>query len=289
MLGLLNVNKPVGITSRDVVNQVQRLVKPWKVGHAGTLDPLASGVLVLAVGKATRLIKYVQRMPKLYQATFLLGYESDTEDVSGVLQELTSAPVPTREELLAQLPKFTGEIMQRPPAYSALKVKGERAYALARKGQDVALDPRPVQVYQMELLDYEFPQFSLSISCGTGTYIRSLGRDLAQSLGTVAVMETLVRRSIGSLAVEDAVLLKTLHSEGVQKHLLPVTRAVEELPSIVLEKQFLKKVEKGQPIQLPSHCQAQEVALCDEGGDLLAILVDCGTDLWRPFPNLLAQ
>src|SRR5690606_6420881 len=137
--GLLNINKPVGQTSRWVVDRVQRLVRPAKAGHAGTLDPLASGVLVVCVGQATRLIDHVQQMPKRYRAEFLLGRTSDTEDTQGEVVELVDPPIPTHDAIIAAASQFVGEIMQRPPAYSALKVDGKRAYALARKGQAVEL------------------------------------------------------------------------------------------------------------------------------------------------------
>ncbi len=234
MLGLLNVHKPTGVTSRHVVDQVQRQVRPLKAGHAGTLDPLASGVLVVAIGKATRLMKYVQQMPKVYRGVFLLGQESDTEDVLGEIRVLPSASVPTREAVQSCLPQFLGEIQQEPPAYSAVKVKGERAYARARKGESFSLAARPVQIHELQLEAYEFTRMELSITCGSGTYIRSLGRDLARALGTGAVMESLVRCAIGSFTLSEAVLPETLDGEGWEAHVLPAKRAVESLPRVVL-------------------------------------------------------
>ena len=289
MLGLLNVHKPVGVTSRDAVTHVQRLLKPLKVGHAGTLDPLASGVLVIGIGKATRLMKYVQRMPKLYRASFRLGFESDTEDILGQVRQVPETSVPTHDQILERLPRFIGEIQQRPPAFSALKVKGQRAYALARKGQDVVLEPRPVQVYDIQLEHYAFPQLQLTISCGTGTYVRSLGRDLAQDLGTAAVMESLVRCSIGSFKLDQSLTLDSLGRQEISRHLLPAGRAVEDLPSVVLEQDLLDKVELGQLIQLPPSSQGPEIALRDRDNNLLAILVESGSGCWRPSPNLIAR
>src|SRR3954463_11650952 len=134
MFGFLNIDKPAGMTSRDVVNQVQRALRPLKVGHAGTLDPLATGVLVIAVGQATRLVQYVQRLPKTYRGTFLLGRRSDTEDVDGQVVELIDAPTPSLPALESAAQQFIGTIQQRPPAYSALKIAGQRAYELARRG-----------------------------------------------------------------------------------------------------------------------------------------------------------
>ena len=191
--GLLCVNKPVGMTSRQAVNVVQRLARPAKVGHAGTLDPLADGVLVVGVGSATRLLEYVQQMRKRYVGTFLLGRSSPTEDTEGQVTECPDAPVPTLDEIGSAAARWTGRIAQRPPAFSALKVAGRRAYDLARRGKLPQLAPRPVDVFQIEIRRYQYPELVLNVECGGGTYIRSLGRDLAESLGTAAVMSALTR------------------------------------------------------------------------------------------------
>ena len=145
MLGFLNVHKPVGCTSRDVVNTIQRILKPLKVGHAGTLDPLASGVLVVAVGSATRIIDLVQQQPKVYEATFRFGVFSPTDDLEGELEE-NAGPIPPRDRVIETLPRFIGEIQQVPPAFSAIKVAGKRAFDLARQGREVNLQPRPVTI-----------------------------------------------------------------------------------------------------------------------------------------------
>ena len=185
--GLFNVNKPTGLMSRRVVDHVQRLVRPAKAGHAGTLDPLASGVLVVGVGPATRLIDYVQRAAKRYTATFLLGRESDTEDVEGIVKDWNDPPTPTLDEIQQAAKQFVGEIQQRPPAFSALKVKRQdgksvRAYELARSGEAVDLKPRPVTIHDIQIQDYEYPELTLDVRCGSGVYVRSLGRDLAASM-----------------------------------------------------------------------------------------------------------
>ena len=203
--GFLNFNKPPGKTSRWVVDQVQRLVQPAKVGHAGTLDPLATGVLVVASGSATRLIDYVQQMPKRYRADFLLGCTSPTEDVDSEVVPLENPMVPTRDEIETAIPAFLGEILQSPPAFSALKVGGRRAYSLARAGQAVELKPRPISIHCLKVLSYEYPRLQLEIECSSGTYVRSLGRDLAEKLGTGAVMSALVRTAIGIFRVEDSI------------------------------------------------------------------------------------
>src|SRR3954465_13086591 len=159
--GVLNVHKPKGITSRDAVDRVERLVRPAKAGHAGTLDPLATGVLVICVGQATRLIRFVQRMPKRYLATFLLGQTSETHDIEREVAGIPNAIVPTCEAIERLLPQFMGDIQQRPPAHSAIKIGGRRAYKLARKGADFELAPRTVTIHQINLLRYEYPELKL--------------------------------------------------------------------------------------------------------------------------------
>src|SRR4051812_33252391 len=161
--GLLNLNKPIGVTSRDVVDRVSRPLRKVKVGHAGTLDPLASGVLVICVGQATRLIQYVQRMPKSYRATFLLGKRSATDDTEGPLENVLHATAPSRDILDVALSRFVGEISQLPPAHSAVKLAGRRAYELARRGIEVRLQPRTVTIHRIALLRYAYPELSLEI------------------------------------------------------------------------------------------------------------------------------
>ena len=271
--GLLNLNKPSGITSRRAVDRVGRLGRRLKIGHAGTLDPLASGVLVLCVGSATRLIEYVQRMPKRYSATFLLGRESPTEDIEGDIVELVDPPIPSLEGIQRAAKSLTGEIRQRPPAFSALKIAGQRAYDLARKGQEVDLEPRTIVVYRIEVVGYEYPELRLDIECGSGTYVRSLGRDLAESLGTAAVMSALVRTAIGGFRVQEALDLESLTTDNWTQHLLPPQRAVEALPQVTLADAEVRRVRSGQAIRcdgLPP--DAGEIAALDVSGRLVALL-----------------
>ena len=281
MIGLLNINKPAGVTSRDVVNQVQRVVRPAKIGHAGTLDPLATGVLVLCIGKATRLISYVQQMRKRYRGTFLLGRQSQTEDVEGDVVELDSPPEPKIEELRAALPGFVGEIQQRPPAFSALKVNGKRAYKLARKGEVVELAARPITIYGLELIEYEYPRFVLDIECGSGTYVRSLGRDIAEQLGTAAVMCDLIRTGIGCFEVQEAITTDEISKESIEAQLIPAIRALGDLPRVTLSEDEASRVAGGLSIEnrfnLPdeeaSGDDQAEFAAVDSAGKLLALLV----------------
>jgi len=272
MFGLLNIDKPAGVTSRDVVNRVQRLVRPHKVGHAGTLDPLATGVLVVAIGPATRLIEYVQRMPKTYQGTFLLGRTSDTEDVEGHVVELPDAAVPTREDIATAIPRFIGTIEQRPPAYSALKVAGKAAYKLARRGETVELAPRAVKIQSIEVIRYEFPELELRVQCGGGTYIRSLGRDLAESLNTGAVMSALRRLAIGPFTVNEAIDCDSLSAPLIEKNLLSPLLALGQLPHIELSNDQITRVMQGQMISATHQPAADEIAAVDNRGQLVALL-----------------
>jgi tRNA pseudouridine55 synthase len=271
MFGLLNFNKPPGVTSRDVVNQVQRLVKPHKVGHAGTLDPLATGVLVVSVGPATRLMEYVQRMPKWYVGTFLLGRQSATEDVEGEVEVLENPPLPTREQIDQLLPRFLGEISQTPPAFSALKLQGRRAYELARKGAAVELAPRRVTIHELSIVSYDYPVLTLDIRCGSGTYVRSLGRDMARALGTQAVMSALERRAIGAFRVEEAVRPDALNAQNLAAHLQPPQFALSDLPTIVLNAGEKEHFRHGRTVANRFGVAAPEAAAVDEQGQLVAV------------------
>lgn len=272
MFGLLNVHKPSGMTSRDVVNRVQGMVEPDKCGHAGTLDPLATGVLLVTIGRATRLEEFFHRLPKRYLATFLFGRQSDTEDITGTVEELPSAPIPTEEQLRGVLPRFIGQIEQVPPTYSALKVAGRRAYDLARQGKEVILAPRNVQVHSVDLINYDYPQLQLDIRCGSGTYIRSLGRDIARALGTEAVMSALVRTAIGPFLVENAVPLTALHVGSLAGQILPPQLGLTELPQLTLTADQVRRIANGQSIDAPADLAAAEIAALDPTGTLVAIL-----------------
>ncbi len=277
--GVLNVKKPAGVTSRDVVDHVERLVRPAKAGHAGTLDPLASGVLVICVGQATRLIQYVQRLPKAYRATFLLGQRSETDDIEGALVPVVGALEPTRETLDRAVAQFVGEIEQRPPAHSAVKLAGQRAYHLARRGVDFELQPRIVTIHKITVRRCAYPELELDVECGSGTYIRALGRDLGQTLGTGAVMSALERTAIGGFRIADAVALEDLTAESLPRHLRPALAAVANLPHVSLTEAQLLELHHGRPIlvdwlcgALPPRSHADEIAAVDSAGRLAAIL-----------------
>ncbi|MEN6458170.1 MAG: tRNA pseudouridine(55) synthase TruB [Thermoguttaceae bacterium] len=296
-IGLLNLNKPSGMTSRRAVDVVQRLARPAKAGHAGTLDPLASGVLVVCVGAATRLIEYVQRMPKRYRGTFLLGRSSTTEDIEGDVVELASPPIPTQDQICEAARQFVGRILQRPPAFSALKVGGRRAYDLARAGRAPELAPRPIDVFSIEVITYDYPELILDVACGSGTYIRSLGRDLGESLGTAAVMSALVRTAIGGFHIEEAVEPGQLDAAHWLERLESPLRAVEQLPRVQLSADEAKRIRNGQAIDAErigdlvdfvrqvENRSCVEMAAVDPDGQLAAILTRLDSGQWRAARN----
>lgn len=231
LFGVLCVNKPDGMTSRDVVNKIQRLVKPAKCGHAGTLDPMATGVLLVCIGAATRLISLLQDTTKIYEADFLLGQRSNTDDSTGLV-EYCEVPgrLPDLRAIQRCLNNMTGSVQQVPPAFSAVHVNGQRAYDLARKGQDVTLAAREVQIDRIEVLAYEWPQLQLRITCGSGTYVRSIARDLGQQLGVGGLMSRLVRTQVGRFDLENAVSLDQLSMAAITEHVQPASLITFDLP-----------------------------------------------------------
>ena len=292
LVGLINANKPSGVTSRRMVDRVARLVRPAKVGHAGTLDPLAEGVLVIGVGQATRLVEYVQQMPKRYRAEFLLGRTSTTEDVEGEITLLGDAPLPSRAALDQAAAALVGSIEQRPPDFSALKVAGRRAYALARAGEPVDLQPRTVRVDRLEIVNYDYPKLALEVECGSGTYVRSLGRDLAERVGSGAVMSALVRTAIGPFEIGSSVDVDALTSETLAAVLLPPVLAVRPLMrEIQVTAAEVARLANGRSIDWAAERDAALGECCaasDAGGRLIAILERHADGcLWpaKYFPN----
>jgi tRNA pseudouridine55 synthase len=223
LCGIINLNKPAGRSSARAVAAVKRLLpRGTKIGHAGTLDPFATGVLLLLVGKATRQCESLMDQPKQYEATIKLGATTPTEDPESP-ETVTPDLVPVgREEVEAALRSFVGEILQRPSTYSAMKVGGRRAYDLARKGQVVTLQPRKVSIYKAELLDYQWPFAQVRIDCGRGTYIRAIARDLGEMLGTGGYLTALCRTAVGRHTLKQAVNIEQLTSESLTSHLLAI-------------------------------------------------------------------
>jgi tRNA pseudouridine55 synthase len=229
--GVLLIDKPGGITSHDAVARVRRVLGIRKVGHAGTLDPMATGLLVLGVGRGTRLLRFLGDFPKTYEGAGVLGAETTTLDADGEVV-VESSPAHVDESALREaIGRFVGRIEQVPPAYSAVKVGGERLYRAARRGQEVEAPPRTVEVYGFDLLEFDPPKFEFVVTCSGGTYVRSLVADVGTALGCGAHLAALRRSAVGPFRVEDA------RSPDDPGPLLPVERAVDHLASITLDRE----------------------------------------------------
>jgi len=275
--GLVILDKPSGMTSRAAVDAVMRFAHFRQAGHCGTLDPLATGVLVVCLGWATRLAGLVQQFAKRYRAGVLLGVTSDTDDVTGRVEPVAAAQPPPRDCVERQARTFLGAIQQVPPAYSARHDRGRRAYWLARRGLPVALPAREVHVYQIEVSRYDYPRLELLIECGRGTYVRALARDLGRLLGTGACLESLVRERVGPFGLDRAATLADLQSRPPQDWLVPPLEAVAGLPRRACTQKEARDVAQGRPIplNLPVVDPEQPVALVDEPGLALLAIARC--------------
>lgn len=212
MAGLILVNKPKGMTSHDVVNKIRKITGEKRVGHAGTLDPNATGLLIVGVGRQAtkKLGDLTKSTTKTYEAELFLGATSTTDDMEGNLKQAEKVVAPSRKQVEEVLCEFVGDQKQTPPVYSAVKIKGAKAYELARKGKTVTLKPRKVTIYSLKLLDYKYPIVKLECEVSSGTYIRALARDIGEKLGTGAYLANLKRTRIGDFKLEDALELKNL-------------------------------------------------------------------------------
>lgn len=218
--GILVINKPSGITSHDVVDRVRKIVGLRQVGHAGTLDPMATGVLIVLVGPATKLSSQFLGLDKVYSAVIKLGYISDTYDKTGKIEERDLNLIPDEVEIKKVLEKFIGVIDQVPPMYSAKKVQGRKLYELARQGKEIVRQPNKITIYNLELKEYNYPLIKIVVECSTGTYIRSLAYDIGQELKTGAYLEELVRLSVGDYDLKQAIDLEKLTPENWQDFLI---------------------------------------------------------------------
>lgn len=269
--GWIILDKPTGISSAQAVNKVKKLLKPQKIGHAGTLDPLASGVLPLALGEATKTIAYMMDKEKTYSFTAAWGEKRDTDDSEGKTIAVSDKR-PAREDIEALLPQFTGNILQTPPAYSALKVKGERAYDLARAGETVELQPRNICISTLTITDYAADKTSFICHCSKGTYIRSIARDMGDKLGCYGHISALRRLKVGKFTENGAISLDSLE-ELLHKgalSLLPVESALDDIPALEIEPDQAARLKRGQsfPVKLVSEenvlarCDGKPIALC---------------------------
>ena len=254
MDGILNVNKPSGPTSHDIVALIRKAAQIKRVGHAGTLDPIASGVLLVCVGSATRIVEYLMDWRKSYRATAVFGAETDTEDVTGEVIRQTDCSHLTQADLEAVLPRFTGEILQTPPMVSAVHHEGRRLYELARAGQVVKREPRPVEIHALNLVSFtpgRPPIAILDVECSKGTYIRTLCADIGKALDCGAYMSALTRTAVGRFRVEDAVSIATIEQsvDRFDEFLIPMDEALTEMPEVNVTEEGANRIING--VMLP--------------------------------------
>ena len=245
MDGIVIVNKPQGWTSQDVTARLRRVFGTRRIGHGGTLDPMATGVLPVFVGRATRGVEFFEHAEKTYEATLRLGICTDTEDITGTVLQERSVEI-SREQLEKTLEKFRGEILQVPPMYSALKINGQKLCDLARKGKEVERQPRPITIYKLECLEFTGATARLLVHCSKGTYIRTLCKDIGESLGCGGCMEALCRVTAGEYTLEGSVALETLlESECPEQYLRPVDTMFMNFPSVTLTENQEKRCRNG--------------------------------------------
>lgn len=273
--GWLVLDKPLGLSSMQATSRVKRLLSTRKAGHAGTLDPLASGVLPIALGKATKTINYMVDATKTYEFTVRWGEQTSTDDAEGEVLE-TSPHRPTYDSILSILPDFTGTVTQTPPAYSAIKINGQRAYKMARSGQDVQMPERQVEIYELELLEIKDQDHaSFRCHCGKGTYIRSLGREMARQLGTCGRLSALRRTTVGAFTEKNAISLDFLDEmrdkDAIEDWILPIDAVLDDIPGLSLSEDDAQRFYHGQRVQTDQLTEEVAVKCYQPDGSLLGI------------------
>lgn len=276
--GLLLVDKPAGVTSHDVVLAARRAFGESRIGHAGTLDPFATGLLVLLLGRATRLLPYLDGVPKEYEATIALGRETETDDLEGAT--VREAAPPTDEAIAEAVAQLTGELEQIPPAYSAKRVAGRRAYDAARAGQSLELAPAHVRVFGWHGLAREGTTLRATIACGGGTYIRALARDLGRLTGSAAHLSALRRVRSGPFRVADAASLDRVRAQ--QTPLRPALDALPTIPHVTLEPEDAERVLRGIAVTRSAHGDAAHAALVDGRSGALVAFAEADGARWQP-------
>lgn len=277
--GILIINKPAGMTSHDVVNRVRRLYGIKRVGHTGTLDPMATGVLVVLVGRAAKAAEYLVCDSKRYSARLRLGITTDTEDSTGTVLTQTDSPLPTVEEVKAACTSFTGRIMQIPPMYSALKVGGKKLCDIARSGGEIERKPRPIDIFELKCAQLDADgEYSLDVHCSSGTYIRTLCADIGTSLGCGGVMTSLCRTEAGGFSLESAYTLDELADkspEELEALLIDTEELFSSLSQVLLPQFYEKLCRSGCEIYLKkigrTHPEGERLRLCDSNGIFFAL------------------
>jgi tRNA pseudouridine55 synthase len=274
MSGVLVVDKPVGMTSHEVVQIIRRGTNIRRAGHTGTLDPRASGVLVILIGPAVRLSEYVSASDKRYQAVIRLGANTDTYDSDGKVTSTSPIDV-TEEQFETELKKFIGEITQTPPPYSAIKMQGRPAYEMAREGEEVEMQPRIINVYSLDILEWAPPEVTVDVHCSSGTYVRSLAFELGEKLGCGAMLSGLRRTKSGRFSLKDAVplrkLIESFDNNSWYKFVIPAAEALAEWTALSLNNEQVEAIRHGH--RIPGEGKAGEMVRgITEQGELVALL-----------------
>jgi tRNA pseudouridine55 synthase len=281
MHGFLCIDKPLGVTSHDVVAQIRRLSRVKRVGHAGTLDPAASGVLVVALVLATRLIEYVQDDTyKRYDAGMTFGVATDSDDAMGNPIRTAQIPALTAGDMARIETTFCGDIMQVPPQVSALHVNGERMYDLVRRGEAPVIPARPVHVYDFAVTAWQAPHLLFTVTCGKGTYIRAIARDIGELCASAGHLHALRRTQVGTFTVANSVTLAQLQSDGVTQHLQPTQAAVADWVQVTVNDSDNVRIQRGMPIAATSDTHTRAIAVSSTG-QLVAVLAYQSAQ-WHP-------
>lgn len=278
MDGVIVIRKEKGFTSHDVVAKLRGILHMKKIGHTGTLDPDAEGVLPVALGKATRLVDMITDKEKTYETVMRLGVVTDTQDMSGTVLSQTAELHVTEEELRAVIESFVGDYMQVPPMYSALKVNGKKLYELAREGKTVERKPRPVHFYEIEILEIDLPLVHFRVTCSKGTYIRTLCHDIGEKLGCGAAMETLLRTKVGRFTLDDAITLaqteEAVKNGTIESKVLGIEEILAEYPRVCCTKEGDRLLANGNPL-VQTLIDAEEkdgwIRMCNSEGNFAGV------------------
>lgn len=285
--GILNINKSTGMTSHDVVAKVRKLLKQKRVGHAGTLDPAASGVLPICVGQGTRVAEYLSESGKTYTADIFFGVVTDTYDAEGSIVRTASTESLTLEQIQEALTGFLGPQMQMPPLYSAIKLQGQPAYKRMRAGEEVMLEPRPIVLSQLDILAWQPPHLTLAIECSKGTYIRSLAYDLGERLGCGAHLAGLIRTRSGPFMLSDSITLDQLaeavENGNIEQYLHAADSVLQHYPAILLDAATTERVLHGNAFSYDIETKVDLARVYDANGRFVAIAVwDTEREMWQP-------
>ncbi len=286
MDGILNIHKAVGMTSHDVVAKIRKLIKQKRVGHAGTLDPAASGVLPICVGQGTRVAEYLSESGKAYQAEILFGIVTDTYDAEGMVLRTQDTSTLTLAKIEEILPQFLGLQMQMPPRYSAIKLQGQPAYKRIRAGEEITLTARPVTFYQLQVLDWQAPRLTLAVDCSKGTYIRSLAYDLGERLGCGAHLSALVRTRSGPFVLAESVTLEQIvqavENNTIAQMLTSADTVLQHYPALHLDASTVERVLHGNAFSYDA-LPAELARVYDTHGQFLAIATwNAEYQMWQP-------